>query len=244
MEERFRNCFREIVSESGVMKRVLEMALKVALTDAPVLIIGEAGSGKKLMARAIHCVSARRDGSFVKVSHATTSNGTLESMLFGHAGHLEQANKGTLLWDEIAHIPLDLQAKLVRLLQRHEFDRLGGTDSIPVDVRLIATTRYDLEEQVAAQTFRPDLRYSLKVFAIQLPPLRERRSDIPVLAHYFMQKFARRLNKHIESIPPETMTLLTNFAWPGNVMQLETLMERSVVLTEGPALQVPLAGLQ
>jgi formate hydrogenlyase transcriptional activator len=226
------------------MKQVLEMALKVALTDAPVLIIGEAGSGKKSIARAIHCISARRNESFVKVSQATTSIEMLESTLFGHEGRLEQANKGTLLWDEIAHIPLDLQPRLLRVLQRHEFERPRGTQSIQVDVRLIATTRYDLEERVAAQTFRGDLHYHLKVFAIQLPPLRERRSDIPVLAHYFMQKFARRLNKHIESIPAETISFLTNFGWPGNVLQLETLIERSVVLTHGPALQVSLAGLQ
>ena len=244
MEEQFRSCFREIVSESGVMKRVLEMALKVALTDAPVLIVGEPGSGRTSIARAIHCVSARRNESFVKIRHATASIGTLESMLFGHEGRLEQANKGMLLWDEIAHVPLDLQAKLLRLLQQREFERLGGTESIQVDVRLIATTRYDLEDRVAAGMFRGDLYYHLKVFAIQVPALRERRDDIPALAHYFMQKFARRLNKRIERIPAATMSFLTDFSWPGNVMQLETLIERSVVLTEGPALQVPLGGLR
>jgi len=178
----------------------------------------------------------------------------LESKLFrdeapaesdsGKIGHLELANKGILFLDEIAHIPLDVQARLLRLLERREFERLGSTRSIQVNVRLVATTRYDLGERVAEEMFRDDLFDQLNLFPIRVPSLRERRDDIPLLARYFMQKFARRLNKPVENIPAETMNSLVNADWPGNVRQLENLIERSVILTEGQALRVPLAGLQ
>jgi formate hydrogenlyase transcriptional activator len=178
----------------------------------------------------------------------------LESQLLGHEqaaedksrrkGYLELANKGILFLDEIADIPLDLQAKLVRLLERREFERLGSTRSIQVNVRLIATTKYDLGERVAEQMFRGDLYDQLNVFPIRVPPLRERSDDIPLLARYFVQKFARRMHKHIESIPAETMSFLMNSDWPGNVRQLENLIERSIVLTEGSALQVSPEGLR
>jgi formate hydrogenlyase transcriptional activator len=307
-DERLESSFQEIVGESPALKRLLRLAMKVALSDDPVLIFGEAGSGKESIARAVHRISARRNGSFVKVNCVTTAQGMLESELFGHGrrslgapasrrsgglepakladeiaffqpddkpeppralkrkelerlesklfrdetpaedqgeqiGRLELANNGILFLDEIAHIPLDLQAKLLRLLERRQFERLGSVNSIPVNVRLIATTKYDLGERVAEQMFRGDLYDQLNVFPIRVPPLRERRDDIPLLARYFMQKFARRINKDIESIPAETMSFLMNSEWPGNVRQLENLIERSVVLTEGPALQVPRAGL-
>jgi formate hydrogenlyase transcriptional activator len=254
-DERSDNNLQDIMGQSPVLKRTLQLAMKVARSDVPVLILGEAGSGKELIARGVHRISVRRNESFVKVNCATAGDGTLESKLFGHAeevegksreiGQLEVANKGVLFLDEIAHIPLELQAKLLRLLERREFERLGSTRSIPVNVRLIASTKYDLGERVAEEMFRDDLYDQLNVFPIRVPPLRERRDDIPLLAHYFMQKFARRINKHIESIPIETMNFLENSDWPGNVRQLENLIQLSVVLSEGPALQVPLlAGLQ
>jgi formate hydrogenlyase transcriptional activator len=202
-----------------------------------------------LIARAVHRISARRNGSFVKVNCATSTEELLEGELFGREtagegksgkiGRLEVANNGVLLLDEIAHVPRNLQARLLRLLERREFERVGNTHSIRVNVRLIASTKDDLAERVAEGTFRGDLYDLLNVFPIRVPPLRERRDDIPLLAHYFVQKFTRRIGKHIESIPAETMRYLINFDWPGNVRQLENLIERSVVLTEGPALRIP-----
>jgi formate hydrogenlyase transcriptional activator len=252
-DERSENSFQEIVGESPALQRMLRLAMKVALGDAPVLIFGEAGSGKESIARAVHRISARRTESFVKVNCATTTDGILGSELFGHErvsedksrkiGQLELANKGILFLDEIAHVPLDLQAKLLRLLERREFERLGSTHSIAVNVRLIASTRYDLGERVAEQMFRGDLYDQLNVFPIRIPPLRERRDDIPLLAHYFVQKFARRLNKDIETIAPETMDALLNYDWPGNVRQLENFIERSVIFTDGSTLQAPLDAL-
>ena len=249
--ERSEDHFQEIVGESPALKRMLELATKVARDDSPLLILGEAGSGKESIARAVHRISARRNNSFVKVHCATAADAMLASELFGlekggegksgKVGHLELANKGILFLDEIAHMPLVLQSKLVRLLERRKFERQGSTTSIQVNVRLIAATRYHLGERVAEQMFRRDLYDQLNVFPIWVPPLRERRDDIPLLARYFMQTFARRMNKHIESIPDETMSFLMNSEWPGNVRQLENLIERSVVLTEGSALQVPLA---
>jgi formate hydrogenlyase transcriptional activator len=253
-EERSENNLEEIVGDSPELKRMLQLAMKVAHSDAPVLILGEAGAGKELIARAVHRISVRRNESFVKANCAAASDGMLESELFGHAkeaegrsqavGQLEVANKGILFLNEIADIPLDLQAKLLRLLERREFERVGSTHSIRVNVRLIASTKYDLGERVGEETFRGDLYDQLNVFPIWVPPLRERRDDIPLLARYFMQKFARRINKHIESIPAETMSFLMNSDWPGNVRQLENLIQRSVVLTEGPVLRVPLVGLR
>jgi len=250
--ERSENSFQEIVGESPGLKRMLALATKVARNDAPVLILGEPGSGKESIARAVHRMSARRNSSFVKVDCATTADAMLASELFGleegaegksgKVGHLELANKGILFLDEIAHMPLVLQSKLVRLLERRKFERQGSTTSIQVNVRLIAATRYHLGERVAEQLFRGDLYDQLKAFPIWVPALRERRDDIPLLARHFVQTFARRMNKHIESIPAETMSVLMNSDWPGNVRQLENLIERSVNLTEGPTLQVPLAG--
>jgi formate hydrogenlyase transcriptional activator len=246
--------FEEIVGESPDLKRLLRLAVKVARSDAPVLILGEAGSGKELIARAVHRISVRRNESFVKVNCATTGERTLESKLFGHAaevegksreiGQVEMASQGILFLDEIAYIPLDLQAKLLRLLEHREFEGLGSTHGIRGNVRLIASTKYDLGERVAEEKFRGDLYDQLNVFPIRVPPLRERRDDIPLLARYFMQKFARRVNKHIESIPIATMNFLLNSDWPRNVRQLENLIQMSVALTEGPVLQVPLVRLQ
>jgi formate hydrogenlyase transcriptional activator len=252
-DERQENRFQEILGESPVLKRMLKLAMKVARSDAPVLILGEAGSGKELIARAIHRISTRRNESFVKVN-CSAVDGMWESTLSGEegrvrgegrkTGYLELANKGMLFLDEIAHIPTELQATLLRLLERGEFERPGSTHSIPANVRLIATTKYDLGERVAEESFRGDLYDQLNVFPIRVPALRERRDDIPLLARYFMQRFARRMNKQIETIPAETGNFLMNSDWPGNVRQLENVIERSVTLTDGPALRVPFAGLQ
>jgi formate hydrogenlyase transcriptional activator len=253
-DERSGDSFLEIVGESPALQRVLKLAMKVARSDAPLLILGEAGSGKESIARAVHRISARKNESFVKVNCTTTAGGVLASQLFGHEngaegksrkiGQLELANKGAILLDEIAYIPQDLQAKLLRLLECGKFEPLGSTHSVQANVRLMATTRYDLGERVAEQMFRGDLYGQLNIFPIRVPPLRERRDDIPLLARYFMQKFARRMNKHIEHIPAETVGLLMKSDWPGNVRQLENLIEQSVALTKGSALRVPLARLQ
>ena len=238
----------EIVGDSPALNRVLAFAKRVASNDVPVLITGEPGSGKESVARAIHRVSPRRTESFVKVRCAMTGAG-LESELFGYekgafdgashdkTGRLELANKGTLFLDEIAKFPLDRQPKLLRVLQRGEVERLGSTRTIRVNVRLIAATRHDLKKVVAENRFREDLYHQFSTSLIQVPPLRERREDIPPLVHYFVQKFARRMNKHIESIPPETMDAMLDYHWPGNVRQLENFIERSVILTEGSSLR-------
>ena len=248
--------FEEIVGDSKALNRMLKLAMKVARSDAPVLILGEDGSGKELIARAIHRISARKNQSFVKVNCTAEASaaGELERYVFGlenegqderkKFGHVELANQGTLFLDEIAHLSPGLQAKLLRLLQREEIERADGTSSIGTDVRVIATTQHDLGERVAKEMFRGDLYDQLNLFPVQVPALRERRDDIPLLVRYFMQKFARRLNKHIETIPAETLSFLTNSDWPGNVRQLENLIERSVVLTEGSVLHVPRSGLQ
>jgi len=254
-EQRTEDRFEEIVGNTPALRRMLKLAMKVARSDAPVLILGEAGSGKELIARAIHRISTRKNESFVKVNCVLAlSAGAPEIDLFGQKKaaqdeshkieHLELANQGTLFLDEIAHLSLDLQAKLLGLLERREIERPGRAKSIPVNLRLIATTEYDLGDRVAKETFRGDLYDRLNVFSIPVPALRERREDIPLLARYFMQKFARRLKKHIETIPDGTIGFLTDSDWPGNVRQLENLIERSVVLTEGLALRVPRAGSQ
>lgn len=239
--------FHDIVGDSPALNRMLRLAMKVAATEAPVLILGEAGSGKESIARAIHRISSRRNASFVKVNCAMTANERLESDLFGSkkaegrngkVGYLELAHEGILLLDEIALLPLHLQVKLLQLLERPEFEGLGSVHTSQVNVRLIVTTRYDLGERVAEQTFLGDLYDQLNVFPVQVPPLRERREDIPILARYFMQMFARRMNKPIQSIPAEAMGFLMNSDWPGNVRELENLIERSVISTEGPALRI------
>jgi len=253
-EERSENSFEEIVGDSPELKRMLRLAMKAARSDAPVLVLGEAGSGKELIARAIHRISVRRNESFMRINCSTNDEGMLERDLFGHAtgpdekdqkiGQVEVANKGIFFLDEIAQVPLGIQAKLLRLLERREFERVGSTRSIRVNVRLIASTKYDLGERVAEEMFRDDLYDQLNVFPIPVPALRERREDVPLLAHYFMQKFGRRINKQIESLPAEIMSLLMNSDWPGNVRQLENLIQLSVILSEGPTLRVPLAGLK
>jgi len=248
--------FEEIVGDSKALNQMLKLAMKVARGDAPVLILGEDGSGKELIARAIHRISTRKNQSFVKVNCTAepSDGGVLEGYVFGlenegqderkKFGYIELANEGTLFLDEIAHLSPGLQAKLLRLLQREEIERADGTSSIGTDVRVIATTQHDLGERVAREMFRGDLYDQLNLFPVQVPALRERRDDIPLLVRYFMQKFARRLNKHIETIPAETLSFLTNSDWPGNVRQLENLIERSVVLTEGSVLRVPRSVLQ
>ena len=244
----------KIIGQSPALKQVLAQAKKLALIDTTVLLVGAAGSGKESIARAIHRVSARRNESFVKVNCAITG-AELESELFGYekgafdgarhekTGRLELANKGTLFLDEITKFPLDLQPKLLRALKRGEFERLGSTRTIRVNVRLIAATRQDLGKWVAENRFREDLYHQFSASLILVPQLCERREDIPPLVHYFVQKFARRMNKHIESIPPETMDALLNHHWPGNVRQLENFIERSVILTEGSTLRAPLSEL-
>jgi formate hydrogenlyase transcriptional activator len=253
-DERSDNSLQDIMGQSPELKRMLQLAMKVARSDTPVLILGEAGSGKELIARGIHRVSLRRNESFVKVNCAASDDGKLERELFGYAeerggkdpkiGQVEAASNGMLFFNEIAHLTLELQAKLLRLLERREFQRVGRAQSVGVNVRLIASTKYDLGERVAEEIFREDLYDQLNVFPIRVPPLRERREDIPILTHYFVQMFARRIDKHIESIPDETMNFFMKFDWPGNVRQLENLIQLSVVLTEGSVLQVPLAGLE
>ena len=248
-EERSENSFEEIVGDSPALKRTLRLAMKAARSDAPLLILGEAGSGKELIARAIHRISVRKNESFVRINGSTNDEWMLERDLFGHAtgpdgqdqkiGQVEVSNKGILFLDEIAQVPLGIQAKLLRLLERREFEPVGSARSIRVNVRLIASTKYDLGERVAEEMFRNDLYDQLNVFPIPVPPLRERRDDIPLLARYFMQKFARRINKQIERIPPETMRFLVDSEWPGNVRQLENLIQLSVVLNEGPKLRIP-----
>ena len=248
--------FGEIVGESPAFRRVLEQVETVASTDASVLILGETGTGKELIARAIHDLSGRRERTFVKLNCAAIPTGLLESELFGHergaftgaitqkAGRFELANKGTLFLDEVGDIPLELQPKLLRALQEHEFERLGGTRTIKVDVRMVAATNRDLMQLISDREFRTDLYYRLSVFPISIPPLRERTDDIPRLVRYFTQKYSRRMNKRVETIPTETMEALVRYPWPGNVRELENLIERAVILTRGSNLQIPLAELR
>ena len=247
--------FAEIVGQSRALKDVLEQLKTVAPTDSVVLIIGETGTGKELIARAVHDLSARRERTMVKVNCAAIPTGLLESEFFGHekgaftgavtqrAGRFELANKGTLFLDEVGEIPLELQPKMLRVLQEQEFERLGSARTIKTDVRLIAATNCNLREMVAEKKFRSDLYYRLNVFPILLPPLRERAEDIPLLAGYFTQKHSRRMNRHIDSIPSATVEALCRYDWPGNVRELENFIERAVILTRGRELQAPLAEL-
>jgi formate hydrogenlyase transcriptional activator len=235
---------------------VLRDVETVAATDSTVLIQGESGTGKELIARAIHNLSGRRERTFVKVNCAAIPMGLIESELFGHErgaftgaisqkiGRFELADKGTLFLDEIGDIPLELQPKLLRVLQEREFERLGSTRTVKVDIRLVTATNRDLSQMIASREFREDLFYRLNVFPILLPPLRERREDIPQLVRYFTQKYARRMNRRIETIPSEAMEALTNWNWPGNVRELENFIERAVILTRGSVLHVPLAELR
>jgi formate hydrogenlyase transcriptional activator len=248
--------FGEIIGDDPAFRRVLDQVATVAPTDASVMILGETGTGKELIARAIHELSGRRERTFVKLNCAAIPTGLLESELFGHekgaftgaiaqkVGRFELANKGTLFLDEVGDIPLELQPKLLRALQEHEFERLGGVRTIKVDVRLVAATNRDLAQMIADREFRSDLYYRLSVFPLSLPPLRERPVDIPKLVRYFTQKYARRMNKRVESIPAETMEVLSGYGWPGNVRELENLIERAVILTRGTTLEIPLAELR
>jgi formate hydrogenlyase transcriptional activator len=218
-----------------------------------VLIQGETGTGKELIARAIHNLSPRKGNAFVKVNCAAIPSGLLESDLFGHEkgsftgaiaqkiGRFELADKGTVFLDEVGDIPLELQPKLLRVLQEQEFERLGSTRTQRVDVRVLAATHANLTQMVAEKKFRGDLYYRLNVFPVTLPPLRDRREDIPLLVRYFSNKYALRMGKHIESIPKEAMDALTHYGWPGNIRELQNLMERAVLLSTGPSLRVPLA---
>jgi formate hydrogenlyase transcriptional activator len=248
--------FAEIVGDSPALKKVLDQVATVAPSTATVLILGETGTGKELMARAIHRLSRRKDGPFIKVNCAAIPTGLLESELFGHekgaftgavsqkVGRMELANGGTLFLDEVGEIPLDLQPKLLRVLQDQEFERLGSNRTIKVNLRLVAATNRDLAKGMALHEFRSDLFYRLSVFPIRVPLLSERREDIPPLIRYFVRKFAQRMDRTIESIPKETMKVLTEWSWPGNVRELENLMERSVILSDGNALHVPLSEIQ
>jgi len=248
--------FEEIIGESAVLKSILKQVETVAPTDSTVLIQGETGTGKELIARAIHNLSQRRERTFVKVNCAAIPTGLLESELFGHErgaftgaiaqkiGRFELANGGTVFLDEVGDIPLELQPKLLRVLQEHEFERLGSTRTTRVDVRVVAATNRDLPRMVANREFRSDLYYRLNVFPVVVPHLRERREDIPTLVRYFAQKYARRLNKRIETIPAETMDALTRYYWPGNIRELENLIERAAIISPGPTLRVPVAELK
>jgi formate hydrogenlyase transcriptional activator len=255
-EIRTEHNFEELIGTSPSFKRILRQIETVAPTDSAVLIRGETGTGKELLARAIHNLSARRERTLVKLNCAAIPTGLLESELFGHEkgaftgaiaqriGRFELANKGTLFLDEVGDIPLELQPKLLRVLQEQEFERLGSTRTQKVDVRLIAATNNDLEQMVTDKKYRSDLYYRLNVFPVTIPPLRERREDIPALARFFAQKYARRLKKRIESISTEAMAALSGYHWPGNVRELEHFIERAVVLTQGPELEVSVSELK
>jgi formate hydrogenlyase transcriptional activator len=227
----------------------------VAPLDSTVLILGETGTGKELIARAIHRMSSRKHASFVKLNCAAIPAGLLESELFGHEkgaftgsvsrkiGRLELADTGTLFLDELGELPVEVQPKLLRALEDQEFERLGSTHTIRVNMRLIAATNQNLAKRVASGQFRSDLYYRINVFPIRVPALRERKEDIPLLVRFLVQKFARMVNKQIDIIPAETMDALVNWAWPGNVRELENFMERSVIRSKGPILDVPLSDL-
>jgi formate hydrogenlyase transcriptional activator len=228
----------------------------VAPTDATVLILGETGTGKELIARAVHSMSPRRERPFITLNCAAIPTGLLESELFGYErgaftgalsqkiGRFEMANRGTLFLDEVGDIPLDLQPKLLRALQEKAFERLGGTKTIPIDVRLVAATNRNLTQMMGDKLFRSDLYYRLKVFPITTPPLRDHPEDIPILARHFTQKYAAKMNKQIEKIPSDTMRSLVSWSWPGNVRELENLIERAVILSRGPNLRAPLAEIR
>jgi formate hydrogenlyase transcriptional activator len=244
-----------IVGQSAALRQALRLVERVASTDSTVLLVGETGTGKELVARAIHERSRRRDRAMVKLNCAAIPSGLLESELFGHergaftgaiaqkAGRLELADQGTLFLDEIGDIPLELQPKLLRVLQEQEFERLGSTRTEKVDARIVAATHRNLEGMIADKRFRSDLYYRLNVFPIEVPPLRTRSGDVPLLVNHFVEHFARRVGKTIETIPEETMDVLTQYSWPGNVRELQNLMERAVILSSGRVLRVPLTHL-
>jgi formate hydrogenlyase transcriptional activator len=248
--------FERIIGKSAALKRVLQMVETVAPSDSTVLLLGETGTGKELIARAIHDRGRRKDRTFVKLNCAAIPTGLLESELFGHekgaftgaiaqkVGRLELADQGTLFLDEVGDIPIEIQPKLLRVLQEREFERLGSTHTRKVNVRLVAATNRDLENMVADREFRSDLFYRLNVFPIRIPSLRERKEDIPMLVSYFAQKFAKQMQKKIESVPSVAMKVLTAWEWPGNIRELENFIERAVILTRGKALEAPLTELR
>jgi formate hydrogenlyase transcriptional activator len=248
--------FEEIVGDSRALKEVLKQVQTVARTDSTVLILGETGSGKELIARALHNLSDRRERTFVKLNCAAIPTGLLESELFGHEkgaftgaiatkmGRFELADRGTLFLDEVGEIPLELQVKLLRVLQEQEFERLGSTKTIRVNVRVVAATNRDLARMVDEHKFRSDLYYRMKVFPITVPPLRDRAEDIPLMVRHFAQKFAGRMKKRIETIPTDAMKALQAYTWPGNIRELENFIERAVILSSGSDLSVPLTELK
>jgi formate hydrogenlyase transcriptional activator len=258
LEEEIRGAqhFGEIVGESRALKRILSQVGTVAETDATVLLLGETGTGKELIARAVHGASGRQGRSLVTVNCATSPAGLLESEWFGHErgaftgalaqkiGRFELAHQGTLFLDEIGDVPLELQSKLLRALQEREIERLGSPRTIRVDFRLIAATNRDLEEMVGKREFRSDLYYRLNVFPIRIPPLRERREDIPLLVRYFAQRFAKRLRRPIDSVSRESMEMLCRWSWPGNVRELQNVIERAVILSQGTVLTIPRSDLE
>ena len=244
--------FAEFVGESPQLQRVFEQIELIAPTDATVLILGETGTGKELTARAIHRLSDRRDRPFITLNCAALPAGLLESELFGYErgaftgalarkpGRLEMASGGTLLLDEVGDIPLELQPKLLRVLQEKEIERLGGTRTIPINVRVLAATNRNLREMMREHLFRSDLYYRLNVFPIVMPPLRDHPTDIPLLARYFVQKYAERMSREVDTIPAETMQALVRWSWPGNIRELENFIERSVILSFRTTLTAPL----
>jgi formate hydrogenlyase transcriptional activator len=251
-----KNNFEEIIGTSTAMKRVMGQVEVVAPTDATVLILGETGTGKELIARAIHRMSPRRNLPFISLNCAAIPTGLLESELFGYErgaftgalgqkiGRFEMAHRGTLFLDEVGDIPLDLQPKLLRALQEKSFERLGGTRTIPIDVRLVAATNRNLTQMMGDKLFRSDLYYRLKVFPIVMPPLRDHAEDIPSLARHFTKKYAAKMDRTIDKIPADTMKALMSWSWPGNVRELENFIERSVILSRGPNLRAPLSELR
>jgi formate hydrogenlyase transcriptional activator len=253
---RMENAHLEIIGQSPALRRALKHVEIVAPTDSTVLIQGETGTGKELIARAIHQSSARRSRRFVKLNCAAIPSGLLESELFGYErgaftgatgqkiGRVEMAQGATLFLDEVGEIPLELQSKFLRVLQEQEFERLGGARTIRVDFRLVAATNRDLSAMVSEKEFRSDLYYRLNVFPITSPPLRERREDIPELVHHFTQKFATRMRKRIDGVPLDAMAALVQYDWPGNIRELENFIERAVILTRGPMLSVLLDELK
>jgi formate hydrogenlyase transcriptional activator len=248
--------FEGIVGQSSALRNVLRLVETVAPSDSTVLLLGETGTGKELIARAIHDRSRRKNRTFVKLNCAAIPTGLLESELFGHErgaftgaisqklGRLELADQGTLFLDEVGDIPIEIQPKLLRALQEREFERLGSTHTKKVDVRLVAATNRDLDKMIEAREFRSDLYYRLNVFPIRIPPLRERPEDIPLLVRYFAQKYERRMEKKIESIPAAALKTLSSWHWPGNIRELENFIERAVILTRGTALEVPVSELR
>ena len=248
--------FEEIVGRSPALRHVLELVETVAQTDSTVLLLGETGTGKELIARAVHDHSRRKSSTFVKLNCAAIPTGLLESELFGHEkgaftgaiaqklGRMELADQGTLFLDEVGDIPLEIQPKLLRTLQEREFERLGSNHTRKANVRLVAATNRDLENMIASQQFRSDLYYRLNVFPIRIPPLRERKEDIPLLVSYFVQKYSRQMQKDIDTVPGTALKTLSSWHWPGNIRELENFIERAVILTRGKSLEAPLGELK